>query len=199
MYSFNIKHTLIRLITGVLVIASSYAMDHHTAAHLSDKQEAGQLQEPIAAWKTFYNHADYPTFMANVDALESGCGIIYELHGIPDLDAPHDGTACIVDMRKIAGATEPHVHYKTTEVYYVLEGSGTIVIGEREYPVSQGDVITVPAGVGHYSVPSENFILGVVSFPFFDINDHVDLRTADESTRKAAKYDHSRYLNFAKN
>lgn len=204
MYLFKIKHALIRLATGVVVIiSSSYAMDHRIAiVNLSDAasaQEASQLQKHIADWQAFYNNADYPSLMASIAALESGCGIIHELHDIPGLDAPHDGTACIVDMRKIAGATEPHVHYKTTEIYYVLEGSGTIVIGEREYPVNRGDVITVPKGVGHYSVPSKNLILGVVSFPFFDIDDHVDLRAADETTRKSAKYDHVHYLHFVKN
>jgi uncharacterized cupin superfamily protein len=39
-----------------------------------------------------------------------------------------------------------HCHHVNEEMFLVLAGSGLLRIGEREYPIRQGDVIATPAG-----------------------------------------------------
>jgi mannose-6-phosphate isomerase-like protein (cupin superfamily) len=46
-------------------------------------------------------------------------------------------------------ATVPHLHPRQDEIFYVIEGKGTIVIGEEEVPVSAGSVVYGPLGVRH--------------------------------------------------
>lgn len=41
-----------------------------------------------------------------------------------------------------------HYHLANEEAIYVLEGSGTLRIGDEEIPVSAGDYATLPAGEG---------------------------------------------------
>ena len=44
------------------------------------------------------------------------------------------------------GHSEEFLHEKSDFIYYILEGSGTWVIEDREFKVKTGDVIIVPAG-----------------------------------------------------
>jgi mannose-6-phosphate isomerase-like protein (cupin superfamily) len=45
-----------------------------------------------------------------------------------------------------------HYHEKTDEIYYVIEGEGTMVLDEDEIAVRQGVVVYVPRGVRHKAV-----------------------------------------------
>lgn len=42
-----------------------------------------------------------------------------------------------------------HYHKRSTELYYVLEGSGTVILDDREQNVSQGSLVHIPPGVVH--------------------------------------------------
>jgi len=39
-----------------------------------------------------------------------------------------------------------HCHHVNEEMFFVLEGSGVLRLGEAEYPIRKGDVIAAPAG-----------------------------------------------------
>ncbi len=39
-----------------------------------------------------------------------------------------------------------HCHYANEEMFFILEGSGEIRMGDERYPIRQGDVINCPAG-----------------------------------------------------
>lgn len=39
-----------------------------------------------------------------------------------------------------------HCHHVNEEMFLVLQGSGVVRVGGREYPIRQGDVIAAPAG-----------------------------------------------------
>jgi mannose-6-phosphate isomerase-like protein (cupin superfamily) len=47
------------------------------------------------------------------------------------------------------GATTPHHHPRTEEIYYILEGTARMRIGAEERPVGPGDAIAIPPGQIH--------------------------------------------------
>ena len=42
-----------------------------------------------------------------------------------------------------------HYHKRSTELYYILEGSGSILVDGVEQPVSKGSLVHIPPGVVH--------------------------------------------------
>jgi mannose-6-phosphate isomerase-like protein (cupin superfamily) len=48
------------------------------------------------------------------------------------------------------GHREEFYHEKSAFIYYIIEGSGTWVIEDKEYPVSAQDVVIVPPGKRFY-------------------------------------------------
>ena len=48
----------------------------------------------------------------------------------------------------IDGARE-HYHKKATQLYYVLEGEGVVVLDGEEHSVRQGSLVHIPPGVVH--------------------------------------------------
>ncbi|MBW3600302.1 MAG: cupin domain-containing protein [Planctomycetes bacterium] len=46
-------------------------------------------------------------------------------------------------------ATTPHHHPRTEEIYYILEGTARMRIGEEERTVRPGDAIAIPPGQVH--------------------------------------------------
>ena len=45
-----------------------------------------------------------------------------------------------------------HYHKKTDEIYYVIDGSGQLVLGDEVIDVHKGVVVYVPRGVKHKAV-----------------------------------------------
>lgn len=44
---------------------------------------------------------------------------------------------------------KPHFHKRSTELYYVLDGSGSVVLDGVEHAVSAGSIVHIPPGVVH--------------------------------------------------
>jgi quercetin dioxygenase-like cupin family protein len=51
----------------------------------------------------------------------------------------------------IDGAKQ-HYHKVATELYYVLDGEGTVVLDGVEHPVTKGSMVHIPPGVVHGAV-----------------------------------------------
>ena len=49
----------------------------------------------------------------------------------------------------IGGRTAAHHHLKTEEIYYILEGSGRMQVGDESRDVGPGDAIAIPPGAFH--------------------------------------------------
>lgn len=49
----------------------------------------------------------------------------------------------------VGGATAPHHHPRTEEIYYILEGRGSMRVGDEVRPVEPGDAIAIPPGLVH--------------------------------------------------
>jgi mannose-6-phosphate isomerase-like protein (cupin superfamily) len=47
------------------------------------------------------------------------------------------------------GSTAPHYHPLTEEIYYILEGTGRMTIGEETRDVGPGDAIAIPSRAVH--------------------------------------------------
>lgn len=45
--------------------------------------------------------------------------------------------------------TKPHYHKRSTELYYVLEGTGEILLDGVVQPVAKGSLLHIPPGVVH--------------------------------------------------
>ena len=48
----------------------------------------------------------------------------------------------------IDGARE-HYHKRSTELYYVLDGEGVVLLDGEEHPVRKGSLVHIPPGVVH--------------------------------------------------
>jgi quercetin dioxygenase-like cupin family protein len=58
------------------------------------------------------------------------------------------GVAAWAHAVDIDGARE-HYHRRATEIYYVLEGEGTVRLDGVEHPVRRGSLVHIPPGVVH--------------------------------------------------
>jgi mannose-6-phosphate isomerase-like protein (cupin superfamily) len=47
------------------------------------------------------------------------------------------------------GNTPKHLHSNANEIQYVLEGTGTIWLGDKEVKVKPGDLVIIPKGTPH--------------------------------------------------
>jgi mannose-6-phosphate isomerase-like protein (cupin superfamily) len=45
-----------------------------------------------------------------------------------------------------------HYHRRSTELYYVLEGDGSVLLDGVEHPVTKGSLVHIPPGVVHGAV-----------------------------------------------
>ncbi len=68
------------------------------------------------------------------------------------MDRAHAETSEVFVVVLEPGEAPPfHVHHDTEQVFYVLEGTGTLEIGEKRehYPVRPGDVVRIPPHTFH--------------------------------------------------
>lgn len=47
---------------------------------------------------------------------------------------------------------KPHYHKVATELYYVLEGEGSVLLDGVEHPVRKGSLVHIPPGVVHGAI-----------------------------------------------
>jgi mannose-6-phosphate isomerase-like protein (cupin superfamily) len=47
------------------------------------------------------------------------------------------------------GNAPKHLHPNTNEIQYILEGTGTIWLGDKEVKVKPGDLVVIPKGTAH--------------------------------------------------
>jgi mannose-6-phosphate isomerase-like protein (cupin superfamily) len=82
---------------------------------------------------------------AEVEPWAETCGQIRPLIG------ESDGAAAEVHHVEIQDA-KLHYHEKTDEVYYVIDGEGTMVLDDEEIELHKGVVVYVPRGVKHKAI-----------------------------------------------
>ena len=90
-------------------------------------------QKPTA----FVRHEDEST------AEPSTCGQRYRL--ISHADENVNAWVHVVDI----DGSRAHYHQRATELYYVLEGEGSVVLDGVEHPLRKGSLVYIPPGVVH--------------------------------------------------
>lgn len=75
----------------------------------------------------------------------STCGMRYRLISREDVELGIAAWAHTVDI----DGSSPHYHREGTELYYVLEGEGTIRLDNEEHAIRKGSLIHIPPGVIH--------------------------------------------------
>jgi len=49
----------------------------------------------------------------------------------------------------VGASTTAHLHHRTEEIYYVLEGTGLMRIGAEQRQIGPGDAVAIPPGAVH--------------------------------------------------
>lgn len=95
----------------------------------------------------------------------------------PD-SSPVKGVSIAEALVEAGQETETHVHRKSQEVYYILEGSGNMRLGADENKVSEGDAILIMPGTPHCiknASPGPLSILCVCCPPYSHEDTELDL------------------------
>ena len=93
----------------------------------------------------------------------SACGHRYRLLSRGDEDVAAWAHAVDIDGAK------PHYHKIATELYYVLEGEGSVMLDGEERAVCKGSMVHIPPGVVHGAVGKMRVL--VVGIPDIDDSD----------------------------
>ena len=91
------------------------------------------------------------------------CGHRYRLLSRGDEDVAAWAHAVDIDGAK------PHYHKIATELYYVLEGEGSVMLDGEERAVRKGSMVHIPPGVVHGAVGKMRVL--VVGIPDIDDSD----------------------------
>ncbi len=94
---------------------------------------------------------------SDVEPIKGVCGQIRELL-LPE-NSTFKNIGIITSTIEPGLKTDSHRHLVCEEAYYVLKGSGIIVIDEKKYPVKTGDLIEIPVGAYHLIENDGNEVL----------------------------------------
>jgi len=81
-----------------------------------------------------------------------------------------DGVALGLHVVHIRAA-EHHYHVRTTEVYHILDGEGTLAVCREEFALAPGVNIYLPSGLAHGG--DGDFTAIIVCAPPFDPEDQI--------------------------
>ncbi len=100
---------------------------------------------------------------ADAQTEQSTCGTRVRL-----ISAGDEGVAAWAHVVQIDGAQD-HYHRKTSEIYYVLEGEGSVRLDGVDHPVRTGSIVHIPPHVVHGAAGAMRVL--VVGIPSIDDGD----------------------------
>lgn len=109
---------------------------------------------------------DVPFIMENVydiNSIKCPCGSSRR-----GLERPENDVATL-HVVEISEDAREHYHKNMTEIYFVLEGKGEILLNGESYPVTPGSTILINAGTRHKARGKLKVV--VVVIPPFDSRD----------------------------
>lgn len=128
-------------------------------------------EEVIAAWQEYLDTiSDWRQLVRDIDPKKGGCGWVYELPN--PIERPNESFA-IADMRDLE-ISEPHYHTNgETEIYFVIQGLGKMVVGGAERDVATGSIVVTAPETAHFTVPHADLVLAVINTPPFRAENYV--------------------------
>lgn len=69
-----------------------------------------------------------------------------------------------------------HYQKRSTELYYVLDGEGEILLDGKEHPIRKGSLVHIPPGVVHGARGRMRVL--VVGIPDIAADDYFEMRTS---------------------
>ena len=75
-----------------------------------------------------------------------------------------------------------HYHKRSTELYYVLEGGGHVLLDGVEQPVSKGSLVHIPPGVVHGALGKMRVL--VVGIPDIAEDDYFEVGAVPEAPKE---------------
>ena len=110
-------------------------------------------------------------FWYDAPPIEAADGaLVYEL--MRDDERQDLGMALAFGVLPAGRRADPHHHMVSEELYYVVNGEGTAVVGDREFGVARDSLVYVPVGYSHAlenTHDSENLeVLCISSPPYSD-------------------------------
>lgn len=81
----------------------------------------------------------------------------------PFVNVPADSSLRVITLGRTEGRTA-HRHPHSEEVIYVEAGTGVVWIDGELHPLEPGDVVRIPAGAAHATVPDEGEQMALVCF-----------------------------------
>ena len=60
------------------------------------------------------------------------------------------GTVFVEDLMVPSGTSGIHRHLEADELFYVVNGAGSMFLNGQEHPIAEGDFIFVPVGTDHF-------------------------------------------------
>lgn len=147
--------------------------------------------EVVRVWQEYLvGVSDWEQLVSGIEPKEGGCGLVYAVAN--PIDRPNESFA-FADMQ--AGRlpiSEPHYHVNgETEIYFIVKGSGEIIVGHQETKVSPGSIVIIPPETAHYSVPYGQLVIALVNTPPFRPENYISLDAA--TTNKAVCFDAAQY------
>lgn len=119
---------------------------------------------------------------------QTGCGLVYDL---PNPIERSSESFAIADMRKLK-VTEPHYHANgEIEIYIVLQGYGSVVIGYKTQQLKKDSVVIIPTNTGHFTLPTKDLVLAVINTPPFNVKNYIAL----EETNAKVCFDKDQFEN----
>lgn len=130
-----------------------------------------QMHEIVKKWNNFlHSIRDWQVLTKNIEPKECGCGLVYE---IPNPIPAENESFAIADMSNLA-FSEPHYHLET-EIYFILQGSGLVVVGGQEIAVQKGSVVIIASNIAHFTIPEKDLVMAVVNTPPFNVDHYYAL------------------------
>ena len=152
---------------------------------LSPRSPINAIAEIVNTWQWYLRGiGDWKNLIKDVKSKETGCGLVYDLANPANR---LNESFAIADMRTIRFA-EPHYHPET-EVYFVLQGRGLIVVGGKEELMEKDSAIVIPPNIAHFTIPKEDLVLAAVNTPPFRIENYIVLTEEN----KTVKFDKAQF------
>ena len=103
----------------------------------------------------------------DTEVINGSCGKIQEMFDSDKLSIAY------VDVTK---DFVPHMHKEMEEIYYILEGSGILIVGDERFVIEKDDIVPIPKGKFHsieLTTPEPLRLLAITT-PKYNSNDVIE-------------------------